>query len=301
MSETWLTAVQRLSLQVRADGLYESFRPGDWQRVIAPSKLYLVLYARGALAAGAIDPSLGGAFDVVSAVRPGASPIAPPAEGRSLSRLAPADRQPRPSGLRALRPDMVAHAEGQVVSETPPRQTSPEAGGAASDSTTRSTRRRAAPVGILERAMAPLIAELGARLADRQCTLDLAHGRGEAGAAALQQADGFLVNVPGAGRMYAVKPEALRRWVPGHVPLRHFVLAVNARGWLVPGADSMATRQVVIGALGRQRYYCFKLEAAGHRGMTGLAPPRPVPAQGLGEEVGRDRPSPKPRAPLDWP
>jgi hypothetical protein len=71
-------------------------------------------------------------------------------------------------------------------------------------------------------------------------------------------ASGFVVTVPGAGTMLAVKPTALRAWVSGEVPLGQVIKKLRESGLLICGANGTSTRQVVIGELGRQRYYCFK-------------------------------------------
>jgi hypothetical protein len=78
----------------------------------------------------------------------------------------------------------------------------------------------------------------------------------------LRRADGFLVTVPGIGRLFAIKPEALRNWVTGSVPIGHVLAAAEQHGWLVRGADKKTTRQIKIPFLGRHRFYCFKLAAA---------------------------------------
>jgi hypothetical protein len=59
------------------------------------------------------------------------------------------------------------------------------------------------------------------------------------------------------------KPHYLRRWLPGAMPLGRFIGALDERGWLIRGADWLATRQIVIPGYGRRRFYCLKLAAVG--------------------------------------
>ncbi len=89
----------------------------------------------------------------------------------------------------------------------------------------------------------------------------------------LAAANGFLVSVPGTGRLFAIKPEALRGWVSGSVPIGLILAALERRGWLVRGADGKTTRQVVVPGLGRQRYYCLLPHA--------VEPGEPLPTGGL--------------------
>lgn len=79
----------------------------------------------------------------------------------------------------------------------------------------------------------------------------------------MREANGFIVYVPGSGSMLAITPEALRSWFAGSVPPTEVLADLDARGWLIRGADGQRTRQVLIPALGRRRYYCLKLEAGG--------------------------------------
>lgn len=78
-------------------------------------------------------------------------------------------------------------------------------------------------------------------------------------------ANGFLVRVARIGRLFALKPEALREWVPESLSLNRVLAALGRRGWLIRGSDGIITRQVVVPGLGRQRYYCINLHAAAHR------------------------------------
>ena len=115
----------------------------------------------------------------------------------------------------------------------------------------------------------------------------------------LAAASGFLVSVPGTGRLFAIKPEALRGWVSGSVPIGLILGALERRGWLVRGADGKTTRQVVVPGLGRQRYYCLLPQA--------VAPGEPSPARELpiappaADNLQVPAPAPwKPLKPLTW-
>jgi hypothetical protein len=109
-------------------------------------------------------------------------------------------------------------------------------------------------------------------------------------------AKGFLVRVPGTGRLFALKPAALREWVAGSLPLRPVLAALEYRGWLIRGCDGKTTRQVVIPGLGRHRYYCFKLLAAAHRTLidaeVGIAPSRNPRIEGDGYRTQPERRQP---------
>jgi len=78
----------------------------------------------------------------------------------------------------------------------------------------------------------------------------------------IERANGFLVNVPGIGRLFAIRPEAVRGWVTGTIPIGRLISIIETKGWLIRGADDKATRQVTIPTLGGHRFYCFKLQAA---------------------------------------
>lgn len=95
------------------------------------------------------------------------------------------------------------------------------------------------------------------RLSRREGILDISASDGDLPVQSLDAADGFLVRIPGAGRVLAIKTGALARWIPGAVSLRAVVDALDEAGVLVRGADGKRTRQVVIGG-GRHRFYCFK-------------------------------------------
>lgn len=117
--------------------------------------------------------------------------------------------------------------------------------------------------------------------------------------AGLEQAKGYLVRVPGIGRLFAVRPEALRDWISGSVPIGRIVAELELRGWLIRGANGKVTRQVVIPTLGRHRLYCLKLAVAGNVGPTGV---RRQSATPLPSHIDRDpfqaaptRPKPVPR------
>ena len=74
----------------------------------------------------------------------------------------------------------------------------------------------------------------------------------------LAQASGFRIRNGRLGLIVAIKPEAICRWVPGYISLLGVLEQLDVSGELIHGADGKRTRQVVIGGLGRRRFYCFK-------------------------------------------
>lgn len=108
-----------------------------------------------------------------------------------------------------------------------------------------------------------------------------------------------MIGVPGTGRLFAIKPEALRGWVSGSVPIGRILVALERRGWLVRGADGKTTRQVVVPGLGRRRYYCLLPHAVGpneilQRSERQAAPPA---ANNIRMPAAAPR---RPLGPLTW-
>jgi hypothetical protein len=119
----------------------------------------------------------------------------------------------------------------------------------------------------------------------------------------LLTATGYVVNVPGSGTMLAIKPESLRGWVSGEISLGAVVANLKASGILICGADGNSTRQVTIGALGRQRYYCFKpiSDAYVSEHTDAVAPLQPPPTNAPSSRAPQIPGRPlKPRRPVVW-
>jgi hypothetical protein len=116
------------------------------------------------------------------------------------------------------------------------------------------------------------------QLEQREGIVDLTGRRqGSGRAQSLDQADGYEVQLPGGGRVVAVKPSALARWVPGAVPMRTVIDALDSMGLLVRGADGKRTRQVLIGR-SRRRFYCFKATTNLAAGACAIKPRLRTPA-----------------------
>jgi hypothetical protein len=62
------------------------------------------------------------------------------------------------------------------------------------------------------------------------------------------------IRVRGLGWVFAVKPEAMRDWIPGWTTMGDFLAVLDDRGWLIRGSDGNATRQVAIPGMGRLRF-----------------------------------------------
>jgi hypothetical protein len=84
---------------------------------------------------------------------------------------------------------------------------------------------------IADQPVATAMKHLSAKLALGNSIIDLTRhrdvARGDTGLGS-----GYIVNVPGSGRMFAIKPEALRGWVSGSLPIGSILKALEERGWL---------------------------------------------------------------------
>ncbi len=117
------------------------------------------------------------------------------------------------------------------------------------------------------RLMAECIGILRSKLRNRVDVIDV-NRRDKVNILSGGQARGFKLPVRGLGTVFAIKPHHLRRWLPGAMPLGRFIAELDLRGWLIRGADGVATRQIVIPGYGRYRFYCIKLSASGDAMMS---------------------------------
>jgi len=108
---------------------------------------------------------------------------------------------------------------------------------------------------------ADAMAELQRHLLNRADVIDIAEGQ-DAVDQRTRSARAYKIRVRGLGWVFAVKPEAMRDWIPGWTTMGDFLAVLDDRGWLIRGRDGNATRQVAILGMGRLRFYCLKLQSA---------------------------------------
>jgi hypothetical protein len=107
---------------------------------------------------------------------------------------------------------------------------------------------------------ADAMAELQRHLLNRADVIDITDGQ-DAVNQRTRSAPAYKIRVRGLGWVFAVKPEAMRDWIPGWTTMGDFVAVLDDRGWLIRGSDGNATRQVAIPGIGRLRFYCLKLQS----------------------------------------
>jgi hypothetical protein len=108
---------------------------------------------------------------------------------------------------------------------------------------------------------ADAMAELQRHLLNRADVIDIVDGQDTVDQRT-RNARAYKIPVRGLGWVFAVKPEAMRDWIPGWTTMGDFLAHLDDRGWLIRGSDGNATRQVAIPGMGRLRFYCLKLQSA---------------------------------------